>query len=86
MNELAKTLNGILHKIQIKYNRNKDYIMKNLNKILTKEERRHIKYISFYRDILKVGVDSSAWLYCLHQKKDKILKELKAKEVKFHLV
>ncbi len=44
-------------------------------KVLTKQERSHIKCISVRNGILTVNVDSSAWLYQLASKK----KELAAK-------
>ena len=47
-----------------------------LKRILTKEERRHIKYYSLKDTQVILNVDSSAWLYLLNLKKKQLLKIL----------
>jgi len=53
-----------------------DILNENLKKILTKQEKRHIKYCSWSNSRVILGVDSSAWLYMLHLKKRPLLKRL----------
>ncbi|MCM8791870.1 MAG: hypothetical protein NC826_01785 [Candidatus Omnitrophica bacterium] len=86
MKGLNVVVKDILDKIKLKDQRDKSYLWQALNKVLTKKESRHIRYISLYRDILKLGIDSSVGIYCINQKKDKIVKKLRVKEVKFFLV
>jgi|YelNatPaOPRAMG01_1025707.scaffolds.fasta_scaffold06884_2 hypothetical protein len=86
MEDLKNTLCDLLERIKTKDQKYREFILKGLDRVLTKKEIQHIKYISLHRDILKLGVDSSGWLYQLNQKKQKILDKLKLKEVKFYLV
>jgi hypothetical protein len=86
MESLSNTLEGLLKDLKQRDKKTRLNILMKLNKVLTKKEFQHIKYISFYRDTLKLGVDSSCWLYQLNQKKEKILDKLKLQEVKFYLV
>ncbi|MFH0935882.1 MAG: DciA family protein [Candidatus Omnitrophota bacterium] len=44
-----------------------------LKKALTKKELKHIKFNYFKKGILGIRVDSSAWLYSLDLKKEKLL-------------
>ena len=85
MDNLSNTLKVVLKEIKQKNEKNQLDIRTKLNKILTKKESQHIKYISFYKDTLRLGIDSSVWLYCLNQKKEIIIKKLKIKDLKLHL-
>lgn len=62
-----------------------------LKKFLTKKELKHIKIKYFQRGILRVGVDSSVWLYAMGSKKEEFLKQFNlyggfVKDVQFFLV
>lgn len=48
-----------------------------LKKTLTKKELGHIKFNYFRKGVLGVCVDSSAWMYSLSLKKEKLLGKLK---------
>ncbi len=48
-----------------------------LKKTLTKKELGHIKFHYFRKGILGLRVDSSAWMYSLSLKKEKILARIK---------
>ena len=48
-----------------------------LKKALTKKELGHIRVKYFSKGILGLSVDSSAWLYVLSLKKEKLLEELR---------
>ncbi len=48
-----------------------------LKKALTKKELGHIKVKYFSKGVLGLSVDSSAWLYMLGLKKEKMLRDLK---------
>jgi|YelNatPaOPRAMG01_1025707.scaffolds.fasta_scaffold05957_2 hypothetical protein len=85
MEKLAETLKELWKDIQQKETKNKAFLLNRLNKILTKNESKHIKYISLSKDTLKLGVDSSCWLYHFYQKKDEILEKLKIKDLKFYI-
>jgi len=85
MIEIRYPLQEVLDKIQQKETQVNQKVKKNLNKILTKKETQHIKYISLGKSCLKLGVDSSLWLYQLHQKQDAIKEALQVKEVKIFL-
>lgn len=61
-----------------------------LKKTLTKAEMGHIKFHYFRKGILGVRVDSSAWMYSLSLKKEKLLSKIKGcnpsvKEIHFSL-
>lgn len=43
-----------------------------LKKALTKKELKHIKFNYFKKGVLGIRVDSSAWLYSLNLKKEKL--------------
>lgn len=49
----------------------------NLKKLLTRSELNHIKFEYFSKGIVGVSADSSAWLYHLNLRKDKLAAELK---------
>ena len=49
-----------------------------LKKTLTKKEMGHIKFHYFRKGILGVRVDSSAWMYSLSLKKEKLLMKIRA--------
>ncbi|MFH1577515.1 MAG: DciA family protein [Candidatus Omnitrophota bacterium] len=59
-----------------KQTENPDTLKDNLKTFLTKQEQRHIKYYSLKDSQITIGVDSSAWLYTLNQKKAQLLKNL----------
>ena len=48
-----------------------------LKKTLTKKELGHIKFHYFRKDVLGVRVDSSAWLYSLSLKKERLLMKIR---------
>ena len=48
-----------------------------LKKTLTKKELGHIKFHYFRKGILGVRVDSSAWMYSLSLKKEKLLRKIR---------
>jgi len=48
-----------------------------LKKVLTKKELGHIKFHYFRKDVLGVRVDSSAWMYSLSLKKEKLLAKIR---------
>jgi predicted nucleic acid-binding Zn ribbon protein len=47
-------------------------------KIMAKEGAEHSTVIDFQKGILRINVDSSAWLYQLNMQKTALLKNLKA--------
>ena len=62
-----------------------------LKKALTKKELRHIKFNYFKKGILGIKVDSSAWLYNLNLKKEKLMAffdnspGMQLKDIRFNL-
>lgn len=40
----------------------------------TKEERKHIKFLSLYKKVLTLKVDSPVWMYSINFKKAELLK------------
>ncbi len=49
----------------------------NLKKLLTKRELNHIKFEYFSKGIVGISADSSAWLYHLNLRKEKLAAGLK---------
>ena len=62
-----------------------------LKKAFTKKELEHIKSSYFKDGVLRIGVDSSSWLYALSLKKEEKLDKLRGKfkviikEIRFSL-
>ncbi|MCM8757718.1 MAG: DUF721 domain-containing protein [Candidatus Omnitrophica bacterium] len=83
--ECKNIVKEVIGELSLNKRKKLSFYSKQLKKILTKTEYRHIKFLSFYNGILSIGIDSSAWLYHLHQKKEKILEDLGLKDVKFCL-
>jgi hypothetical protein len=71
MEQIKDTLQAVLAglKNQHKNETEEVKVFKSFRKVLTKQERSHIKCISVRDNVLNVNVDSSAWLYQLSNKK-----------------
>lgn len=83
--ECKNIVKKVIERLSLEKRKKLSFYNRQLKKILTKAEYKHIKFLSIYKDTLSIGVDSSAWLYHLHQKKEKILEVLGLKEIKFSL-
>ena len=53
-----------------------DILTQGLKKILTKQERRHIRYHSLRNSRVILTIDSSTWLYTLNLKREQLLRNL----------
>jgi hypothetical protein len=80
MELLKDTLNAVMRDLEVKNKGVNDTDPGEcLKKILTKKELGHIKVKYFNKGILGLNVDSSAWLYAINLKKEKITSFLKDK-------
>jgi len=78
MELLKNTVERVILGLKVKKNSSCDADPEQwLKKALTKKELRHIKVKYFYKGILGLSVDSSAWLYVLTLKKEELLGKLK---------
>ena len=53
-----------------------DVLQTNWDRLFSKKEQQHINKYYIRKDKIVLQVDSSAWIYLLNLKKEKILKEL----------
>lgn len=77
-----ESIKTVVGKIMQNYKQKKSddfFICNFLNKLLTKEELKHIKISYYKKGILSIIVDSSAWLYQLSLKEKDLLLQLKDK-------
>ncbi len=78
MELLKNTIEGVMRELESKITGSSDADPGEwLKKILTKKELGHIKVKYFSKGVLGLSVDSSAWLYMLGLKKEKMLRDLK---------
>ena len=76
MQAIKDTINQVMQDLKVKKLSPAEDPQAWLKKVLTKKELGHIKFKYFRSSVLYVNVDSSAWLYSLSLKKDKLLNRL----------
>lgn len=61
-----------------------------LKKVLTTQEKKHVKFSYFNKGVLALNVDSSSWLYHISLRKEKLINRLKKqtktiKDIRFRI-
>ena len=85
MQILKDAIAQVLKDLKAKEVNNQVKIFKAFEKKLDKQERSHIKCVSFSRGVLKVNVDSAAWLYQLNQRKEELVGHLGISNLKLRI-
>jgi hypothetical protein len=77
MESIRATIKKVVGGWQDKQQKEKrDILMGGLERVLTKQERRHIRHYSLSNSRVLLAVDSSIWLYTLNLKKEQLLRNL----------
>ncbi len=91
MERIREAIESVIRDLTVKKTANQGVSPEGwLKKALTKKELGHIKFHYFRKGILGVRVDSSAWMYSLSLKREKLVSRLKElapdiKEVRFSI-
>lgn len=85
MEHIRETLSGIIKDIEKKKTGKNNNLFMLFKKNLENKERGHAKCAVFSRGVLTVNVDSSAWLFRLSLKKEKLLKKLGLRDIRFRI-
>lgn len=74
MENIKQTIYRVMHGLGNKQKQSRsDEIEGCLQRVLSAKERRHISSYSEYKDVLRLKVDSSGWIYHLNLKKEFLL-------------
>lgn len=77
MEPIRATTQRLIKTLSAQRHQDKENILAaGLRSILTKEERKHIKYYSFKDTQVILNLDSSVWIYLLNLKKKQLLNNL----------
>lgn len=91
MENIKETIKRVMQKLQGGQGLSREEeIEKEISRVLTKKEIRHIRINYFKNGVLNIAVDSSSWLYHLNLKRAQILsgiskKVVGVKDVRFRL-
>ena len=87
MEQIKDTLHTVLAGLrsQHKSDTEEEKAFKSFRKVLTKQERSHIKCISVRNKVLNINVDSSAWLYQLSNKKKELAEKAGIPNINFRI-
>lgn len=85
MQILKDAIAQVLKDLKNKEADNQAKMFRAFEKKLDKQARRHIKCISFSRGVLRVNVDSAAWLYQLNQRKEELMNHLGISNLKLRI-
>ena len=86
MQTLKETLERIVKDLKNRQIDSQDTIFEALKSKLSKQELAHIKNVSFFKGMLSIKVDSSAWLYQLSQKKEQLKDQLGISNINMRIV
>ena len=77
MEHICITTKKLIKDWRGKQHTNRERILEDsLQRVLTKQEQKHIRYYSIKDARVTLGVDSCAWLYMLNLKKRQLLRNL----------
>ena len=85
MEHIKETLQGIIKDIGAKKGSDAADVFRLFVNNLTRAKRKHVKCASLRSRVLTVNVDSSVWLYQLNLEKEKLLKKLGLKDIRFRI-
>ena len=85
MQTIKDTVGNVLKDIRSRRSEREIEVSKLWKRNLSGQERLHTKCVSLRQEVLTVHVDSSAWLYQVNQKKEKLVTKLGVKDIRLRL-